>query len=184
MAFARLLPERTIAGAVYGCVAPMNRPGAYQGLPFFTQVLARSARRFPWLTELVRSMMRRLVMRNFEETVRRLMSTIPEADKAALYLPQNFEVFTNAVREGFRTGSRGVAWDDILINGEWGFDLAGVKPRIDIWHGEADVNVPVHAACYLKEKLPHTHLTLLPGKGHFHLFTCWPDVLSGLVSGT
>ncbi len=183
LACACLLPERTIAGAVYGCVAPMNRPGAYQGLPFFNQVLARSARRFPWLTELVRGMLRRMVTGKFEETTRRLMSTIPETDKAVLYLPQNFEVFTSSVREGFRTGSRGVAWDDILINREWGFDLAGVKPRIDIWHGQADVNVPVHAAHYLQDKLPHTRLTLLPGKGHFFLFACWLDVLSGLVSG-
>ncbi len=152
-------------------------------MPFFNQVLARSARAFPWLTQLVRALMRRMVTGNFEGTTRRLMSTIPEADKAALYLPQNFENFASSVCEGFRSGSRGVACDDILINRQWGFDLAGVKPRIDIWHGEADVNVPVHAARYLQETLPHTRLTLLPGKGHFYLFTCWLDVLAGLVTG-
>jgi hypothetical protein len=42
--------------------------------------------------------------------------------------------------KGFRHDSRGVAQDDILVNQEWGFDLESVKPRIDIWHGEADVN--------------------------------------------
>ena len=182
LACACLLPQRTLAGAVFGCVAPMNRPGAFRGMPFFNQVLARSARWFPGLTQFVRRMMRRMVAGNFEETTRRLMSTIPESDKAALYLPQNFEIFTTSVREGFRTGSRGVACDDILINRAWGFDLVAIKPRIDLWHGEADVNVPVHAARYLQAKLPHSRLTLLPGKGHFYLFTCWLELLSGLVS--
>ena len=37
LACAHQLPERVLAGAVYGCVAPMNRPGAYQGLPFFNR---------------------------------------------------------------------------------------------------------------------------------------------------
>ncbi len=183
LACACLLPDRTLAGAVFGCVAPMDRPGGYRGMPFFNQVLARSARWFPWLTQLVRALMRRMVTGNVEETTRRLMSTIPEADKAALYLPQNFEIFASSVREGFRSGSRGVASDDILINRQWGFNLAGVRPRIDIWHGEADVNVPVHAARYLQGTLPHARLTLLPGKGHFYLFNCWLDVLSGLVTG-
>ncbi|MBN1582757.1 MAG: alpha/beta hydrolase [Anaerolineae bacterium] len=75
-----------------------------------------------------------------------------------------------------------MAHDDMLINQDWGFDLAGIKPRIDIWHGDADVNVPVHAATYLREIIPHTRLTILPGAGHFCLFDRWQDVLATLVS--
>jgi len=122
-------------------------------------------------------------MGDIEKTTRQLMSSIPAADKAVLYAPLDFGMFVGAVREGFRSGSRGVAWDDILINQGWGFDPAGVQPRIDIWQGEADVNVPVHAARYLGTVIPHTHVTFLPGKGHFFLFNCWQDVLLRLVSG-
>jgi len=182
LACAHQLPERVLAGAVYGCVAPMNRPGAYQGMPFFNQALAKSARWFPWFTKLIRWMMRGMVMGDIEKTTRQLMSSIPAADKAVLYAPQDFAIFVSSVREGFRPGSRGVACDDILINQAWGFDPAGVQPRIDIWHGEADVNVPIHAARFLSATIPHTHVTLLPGKGHFFLFNCWQDVLSRLLS--
>lgn len=65
---------------------------------------------------------------------------------------------------------------------EWGFDLAGVKPRIDIWHGEADLNVPVHAAKYLGDVLAHTRVTLLPGAGHFFIMERWEEILLALVS--
>ena len=183
LACAHQLPERVIAGAVYGCVAPMHRPGAYQGLPFFNQALAKSARWFPGFTKLIRWAMRGMVMGDIEKTTRQLMSSIPAADKAVLYSPQDFETFVRSVREGFRPGSRGVACDDILINQAWGFDPADVQARIDIWQGEADVNVPSHAARYLCAVIPHTRVTFLPGKGHFFIFSCWPKVLSNLVSG-
>lgn len=171
-----------MAGAVMGCVAPMGRPGAYAGLPLSNQILARSARWFPWFTKLVRRMMRGMLVGDAEQATRRLMSSIPDTDKAVLYRSPNAEMFVNSVREGFRPGSQGVAQDDILINQEWGFDLAGVKPRIDIWHGEADVNVPIHAARYLHGLLPHTRVTTLPGEGHFFLLKRWEEVLSALVS--
>jgi pimeloyl-ACP methyl ester carboxylesterase len=179
---AHQLPDRVLAGAAIASVAPMGRPGAYDGLPFFNQVLARSARLFPWFTGFIRWIMRRLVLGDAEKSARRLMSSIPEADRAALYAPQNLEMFVSSVREGFRPGSRGVAHDDVLVNRDWGFDLAEVSPRIDIWQGEADVNVPPHAATYLHGVLPHARVTFAPGKGHFFLFERWQDILLGLVS--
>jgi hypothetical protein len=63
----------------------------------------------------------------------------------ATYAPQNLQAFVQVVREAFRLGSRGSAADDVLLNCDWGFDLADVRPRIDIWHGDSDVNVPPHA---------------------------------------
>ena len=47
----------------------------------------------------------------------------------------------------------------------------------------ADVNVPVHAGKYLRDMLPHTRVTLLPGEGHFFLLKRWEEVLAALVYG-
>jgi pimeloyl-ACP methyl ester carboxylesterase len=182
LACAHQLPEQVIAGALIGSAAPMNRPGAYDGLPLSNQLLARSGRWFPWLTYLIRRLMRRMVMGDAEKTARQLMASIPESDKAILYKSQNMEIFVNSVREGFRPGSRGVAYDDILINRAWGFDLDHIQARIDIWQGEADVNVPAHAARYLDQNLPHPRMTFVPGAGHFFLFDRWGEVLSKLMS--
>jgi pimeloyl-ACP methyl ester carboxylesterase len=177
------LPERVIAGAALSSIAPMSRPDPYTGMPIMNQILARSSRQFPWITKIIRRMMRGMIMGDVEKATRQLMSSIPEADKATLHKPQNAEIFVAAVREGLRPGSRGVAQDDILINQEWGFDLAGVSPRIDIWHGEADVNVPIHAARYLYDALPNARANFLPGEGHFLIFNHWEEILSALVNG-
>lgn len=176
------LHERVIAGAVISSVAPMSRLNAYQGMPIMNQILARSSRQFPWITKLIRWIMRGMVMGDVEKASQHLMSSIPDTDKAILYTPQNVEIFVSAIREGFRLGSRGVAQDDILINQEWGFDLARVLPRIDIWHGEADVNVPIHAAKYMRDVLPNAQAFFLPGEGHFFVLTHWEAILSTLVN--
>ena len=182
LACARQLPEQVIAGVLVSSVAPMGRPGAYKGMPFFNQILARSARWLPWTTKLIRRMMRRMALGDVEKTTRQLMASIPESDKRALYASQDAETFANTIREGFRTGSLGVAHDDILINQDWSFDLTDVKPRIDIWHGHLDANVPIHAAEYLHDALPNTRLHLQPEAGHFFIFEHWNKILSSLIS--
>ena len=174
-------PERIRAGAAVSSVAPMNRPGAYAGMPVLNQVLARSARRAPWVTMLIRWLLRRMIMGDVERATRQIMASIPDSDKEALYDPKNVEIMAASIREGFRPGHRGVALDDILVNGEWGFELEEVKPRIDVWHGEADVNVPVQAGYYLADHLPNSRRFILPGKGHFFLLSYWGEVFSELV---
>lgn len=181
LACAHQLPEQIIAGAVISSVAPMNRPHAYQGMPLLNQLLARSARHSSVLVKLIRWMMRRMVMGDPEKSSRALMSSIPDVDKSILYEPQNAESFVNTVREGFRFSSSGVAQDDILINRDWGFDIAEIKPHIDIWHGKKDVNVPMNAAQYLCDKLPHARKIFLPSEGHFFLLKYWGKILSTLV---
>ncbi len=179
---AHQLPERVIAAAAISSVAPMSRTNAYQGMPMLNRILAKASRQSPWITKLIRRSMRGMVMGDLQKATRLLMSSIPAADKAVLYAAQNLEGFVLSIREGFRQGSRGVAQDDVLVNREWGFDLQGVKPRVDIWHGEADMNVPVQAGRHLQEALPNRRTTFLPGEGHFLMLKHWGEILSALVN--
>ena len=175
------LPERIIAGAAISCVAPMSRPRAYHGMPVLNQLLARSSRSFPWFTKLIRRMMRNMVEKDVEMATRQLMSSIPDSDKDALYDPKNVEILVISIQEGFRQGHQGVALDDILVNGEWAFTLQDVKPRIDIWHGEDDVNVPFHAGQYLSDTLPNSREYFLPAKGHFFVLSRWEEIISTMI---
>ncbi len=177
------LPDRVEAGALVSSAAPPEAPGSLDGLALPNKLLAESARWCPWLTRIVRWMMRRTMIGDVEKSVRHLMSSIPDADKAVLHDPRNAELFGEAIREGLRPGSRGVAYDDVLIHRDWGFDLGGLRPRIDIWQGTADVNVPPRAAGLLRDAIPRARMTLLPGEGHFFVFERWNDILTNLVDG-
>ncbi len=181
LACAYQLPERVIACAAVSSVAPMSRKNAYAGMPILNQLLARTSRKVPWLTKQVRRIMRNMVMGDVEKAVRQLMSSIPESDKEALYDAENVKIFVSSIREGFSQGYEAVAEDDILINREWGFNLEHIKPRIDIWHGDADVNVPIHAGEYLAAKIPHHRAYFLQNKGHFFVLNQWDAILKELI---
>lgn len=183
LACAHQLPERVISGAAISSVAPMSRDKAYQGMPVLNQILARSSRQFPWFTKFTRWIIRKMVMSDVEKATQQLMSSIPDSDKEALYDPKSVEILVISIREGFRQGYQGVAQDDIIVNGEWGFSLKDVKHRIDIWHGEIDLNVPIHAGQYLSAMLPNRREQFLPDKGHFFVLNQWEEVLSMLVDG-
>jgi pimeloyl-ACP methyl ester carboxylesterase len=181
LACAYQLPEQVLAAAAISSVAPMGRPNAYAGMPWLNQILARSARQAPWFTRIIRQLTRGMVLGNPEKATQRFMDSIPEADKAAISAPQNVAILVKSLREGFRQDAHGVALDDRLVNQGWGFILEEIMPRIDIWHGEQDVNVPLHAGQYLEAVLPNTRTFFLPGEGHFFILDRWPEVLSALI---
>ena len=49
------------------------------------------------------------------------------------------------------------------------------------WQGDADTSVLPALAQELAGKLPHDTFALLPGEGHFLLFTHWHDILQTLT---
>ena len=175
------LPERVRAAAAVSSVAPMGRRGAFRGMPLPNQILNGSARWVPWLTKLIRSTMSNMLMADVGKAARRLMSSLPEADKAILYAPEQLDALSNNVREALRPGWRGAAQDDIIVFHDWGFDPAQIRVRVDIWHGTADVNVPCHAGQYLHDTIPDSRVTFLPDEGHFLLFERWGEILTALI---
>jgi pimeloyl-ACP methyl ester carboxylesterase len=183
LACASRLPERVIAGALVSSAAPMGRPDAFSGLPLPNKILAASARWLPSLLGVIRRVMRRRMVDDVSRTVRQMMTGLPEADRAVLHSPDVARAFAEAVQEGLRQGSEGVAFDDVLIHRPWGFDLTTVAPRIDLWQGDADVNVPPAAAEYLCSRIPNTRLRVLPGAGHFFIFERWREIVTVLVDG-
>jgi hypothetical protein len=62
--------------------------------------------------------MRKMAMGDVEKATRQLMASIPDPDKEALYDPKNVEDMIASIQEGFRQGHKGVAQDDMLVNGD------------------------------------------------------------------
>jgi len=121
-------------------------------------------------------------MQDVEKAAQQLMDSIPYADKEILYEPKNVENMVLSIREGFRQGAAGVAHDGILITTDWGFELKCIEPRIDIWPGKLDVNVPIHAAHYLHAQIPYNRCYEFPDKGHFFVLDRWAEVLTKLLN--
>lgn len=176
------LSDRVIAGAVVSSLAPPDRPGAYRGMPIPNRILNGSARWFPWLTKRLRWMIRRMIAGDVQKVVQSLMATIPESDKEIFTSGKAIDNLTISVREGFKNGWEGVAHDDIVVNQNWGFDIAEIRVPIEIWHGQMDVNVPYHAGEYLHKWITNSHLKSIPDEGHFLMIKHSNEILSSLLS--
>jgi pimeloyl-ACP methyl ester carboxylesterase len=88
------------------------------------------------------------------------------------------------VGEGFRQGIWGVYDDTLAVARPWGFEPGAVQTPVWIWQGDADTSVLPALAQELAGKLPHCNFTLLPGEGHFLLFTHWREMLQTMVRAT
>jgi pimeloyl-ACP methyl ester carboxylesterase len=182
LACAYHLPDRVLAGAVAAGLGPMNRPGATRGLGFAGQAFIIAAQNIPWLIGLFRRMARNTIWADAEKAKQQLLSSIPDNDKNRMLQSGNLDMWFADVREGYRQGWQGVALDDIIIIQDWGFDIADIGCRIDIWHGEQDRNVPVFSSKYMQDRIPNSRAMFLPGEGHLFLFNYWGTVVQTLAT--
>jgi pimeloyl-ACP methyl ester carboxylesterase len=74
-----------------------------------------------------------------------------------------------SARESLRPGGQGAAWDGRLLGSHWGFELSDLevkKGEMVIWHGTADVNVPVAMAEKAAALMPGSDLRVAQAEGH------------------
>ena len=182
LACAYMLPESVLAGAVAASLAPMNRPDAARGQQLLGRAFILAAKHIPGLVGQFRKMAHNTIRGDAEEAKQQLLSSIPDEDKERMLQSGNLDMWFADVREGYRQGWQGVARDDIIIMQDWGFDLADIRVRIDIWHGDQDRNVPIHASEYMRDQIPNNLARFLPGEGHLFLLSHWVRVVQTLIA--
>lgn len=178
------LSERILACSVVSGLAPPDRPHPYKGLTLSHSMILFISRNSPRLTHMMRRGMHSLARGDTDTLRQRLMNGFPPADRKVLGAPGNAEMMVEEIREGYRQGWSGPAWDDIVINRPWGFRLSDVRVRVDIWHGELDGNIPIDHAKYQDANIPNSRLKVWPGLAHLGLLTKWREVLSSLVESS
>jgi pimeloyl-ACP methyl ester carboxylesterase len=102
----------------------------------------------------------------------------PPADQRVLRAGAG-RLLPRTIREAVRQGYAGWARDNLVRMARFDFDLSAIRCPATIWNGEQDRgNVP--AGPWLKERIPHADIRLLPDQGHFIAFELWDDVLDSL----
>jgi pimeloyl-ACP methyl ester carboxylesterase len=174
------IPDRISALGVVCGFAPMNRPGATQGMTREMRDGVGVLRRLPWLSQLmVRSLpakYRRDPQAAWEAQFGR---NLPPSDRAELeQRPGLRENLLAAAVEAMRGGSAGVGDEVPLFLGlDWGFAPAEVRVPTWFWYGQADVLVPSQMAHFLAASIPGATLTEFPGEGHMVYVSHWEPIL-------
>ena len=180
LACARAMPHRITRAGIISGLGPLDVLDAAarrkQSAQYF--VLAR---RSYWLVRGLVWMMRQ-GLRQPDKLMTRVMADLPPADQRALSEPRTRQSFLNMLHEALRQGTRGMAWDAVLVAHPWGFDLRKITLPVYLWHGDADLNAPLAMGGAMAEQLPHSYFHILPGEGHFSaVVRHMPSILQTLV---
>jgi pimeloyl-ACP methyl ester carboxylesterase len=90
-----------------------------------------------------------------------------EPDRKALSLPGIRETMAASLVEALRQGTKGAAYDGMLLGRSWGFKLEAITfPRLYLWHSELDSQVPVAVGRAVAERLVQCKATFYPDEGH------------------
>lgn len=168
LACAHQLPQRVAACGIVSSATPLELAmGEYP--PGVRRQFAL-ARRFPrsiWLLLWLRT--GRHYMKDLDtarEAFARGMEHAAGPDAKLKDNPGN-ELTVHMLREAFRQGMRGPAYEGRLLVGDWGFRLEDVTHQhVYLWHGELDAQSPSAAARAMAERLPHCQATFFPDEAH------------------
>ena len=105
---------------------------------------------------------------------------LPESDKAMLG-GELGDFYVASYREAVRNGVDGSLDDLLAFVKPWGFDLVEVEIPTMLWHGTADVTVPVAHGRWLASRLPHARIHIEEGEGHFSLIGALDRMLDELL---
>jgi pimeloyl-ACP methyl ester carboxylesterase len=179
---AAAMPERVVALSLVSGLGPPGGPGMRQGRVGMLLGFGRS----PIRRHIVFNMVRRALLAQQNEerllSIRRRFASHSTRDAAA---------FTDAFgrrllscwREGLRRGIEGAASDARIYGEPWPFDPGSIRVPTDIWHGEADLIVPVSIGRAYAAALPRAQTHLIPEEGHISLVaTHLDDILDRLLA--
>jgi pimeloyl-ACP methyl ester carboxylesterase len=167
LACAHEMPERVVAVAVLGGVAPSVGADAAKGggsslAPLFSPFLRHA--RTP-LDLMLRSTIR--VLEPLADHFTDLFSSImPPGDQRVFEDDGIRQMFQEDLLLGSRTHMQAIFLDAALFGREWGFALGDIRVPVHLFYGDSDSIVPVEHGEHLAKRMPHSVLRIRAEEGH------------------
>lgn len=178
------LPQRVRAAALLSSLGPVDAPGIFKGLQPTNRMGLKVGRWMPF--PLWRLAMQAFYGKAGEHP--ELLFPDPDnqphttpADLDMLRRPGVLDLCRASVREAFRQGMLGHAWEGRLHTRPWGFRLEEIRIPVYLWHGLNDVDATPPMGQFIAGKIPACRVTLLENEGHLLLFSHWQDILAQLA---
>lgn len=173
LACSHKIPQRVISCGIISGVAPVFTFGV-KGMSKKSRAFILLAQKFPWIIKyLFWFLYGRLSQdaSNEEKLLESIMFTLDNVDKDLIKVPSAKKALIKTFREGYRQGSKGVAYDGILAFGKpWGFELEEIDfTPIHLWHGEKDKGIPLSMSKSMAQDLVESRLKTYPKEGHLSI---------------
>ncbi len=181
LALAHDCPDRVVATAVLGGVAPATGPDAIAG-----GVLSLGMRLAPLVarthvpTGMVLTGAVRLARPVASPGLDLYARLSPAGDRALLRRPDLKAMFLDDLLNGSRKQLSAPLADVVLFTRDWGFRVGDVRVPVRWWHGDADHIIPFAHGQHMVDLLPDASLTVLRGESHLGGLGAGPEVLATL----
>jgi pimeloyl-ACP methyl ester carboxylesterase len=162
-------------------VGPFDVPGLTAGMGP-ARYMFRLARRAPWLARRFMAPMGSALENDPDRAMERVMTSLATPDQEMMRSrPELRQAFVASLREAYRQGVAGIVDDMALHARPWGFDIAGIRVPVHVWHGEADRNVPPAMGALPRRGDPRGPAPLFSGRGHFMFLDHVPEIFATLL---
>ena len=176
------IPERLTRASIISGIGPFDAPGATEGMSFQNRSLFYTSRRVPIIARGILGLMATLALRFPKRMGEQMQKAMPPADRAVMEQPGMQEKFIDNLREAFRQGARGAAWEARMYARRWGFRLQDIPMPVQLWQGGQDVNVPPAMGRYQASAIPNAKLTFIEDEGHLLGVTHLEEILTAVTS--
>jgi len=183
LACAALLPERCLAAATLGGVAPYGAAGIdwFAGMgPENVDEFGAAVKGEEPLTVFLEQAAGELRDVTGDQLAQALGGLASDVDKTAL-TGEFAEVLAESFRRAVSNGIAGWRDDDLAFMRPWGFDLKSIRVPVAIWQGGQDRMVPIDHGRWLAANVPGAQSRLLDDEGHLSLVNHVDRILEDLV---
>jgi pimeloyl-ACP methyl ester carboxylesterase len=182
-ACAYALGDRVRALGLACAFAPMDRPGATDGMNARMAKAMPMLRRAPWMARLACSSLPRQYAKDPEQAFEKQFGRdLPDCDRRALENATARARLLDAAVESTRGGARSLALEtQLMFSRPWGFDPSSITAPTSLWYGAEDTLSPVSMGRYLQSQIAGSELVVYANEGHMALFTHWDEIVRDLV---
>jgi pimeloyl-ACP methyl ester carboxylesterase len=176
------MPDRVVAAAVLGGVAPTKGPDAISGgLVDLGVRLAPLVAMTHVPTGILLTGAVRLARPIASPGLDLYARLSPAGDRALLRRPEFKAMFLDDLLNGSRKQLSAPLADVLLFTRDWGFRVADVTVPVRWWHGDADHIIPFAHGEHMVALLPDAELHVLAGESHLGGLGAGEHILTTLV---
>ncbi|TVQ60230.1 MAG: alpha/beta hydrolase [Phycisphaerales bacterium] len=180
-AVAHALPERVERAMLVSSLAPIDAPGATEGMIRLFRLGFALAYAAPWVLDASLPLWMRRLERDPERIVRHIVARATPEDRALLADPALRTLFGQTLLDGGRQGRRGPSYELRLVARPWGVPLEEIRVPTIVWHGALDRTAPIGMGRWLAGTIPGATGRWFPRDSHFLAFTRWREVLGAVL---
>ncbi|WP_439882726.1 alpha/beta fold hydrolase [Pontibacter sp. MBLB2868] len=166
-AFASKYPKKVESLHLISSAIPFYNLSSRKILPLKWKIISASNRILPSLSKRMFLSIARKLNKQPLELIKRSINSLPSVDKQVVEKPENYAVFTTAVKESYGEYGLGPYFDILALSAKTQIPLDQINTRTLIWHGSHDNLWPIEFANYLGSEIKGAETRIVENKGHF-----------------